>query len=175
MTRFARLAALLTVLLMVLASAAPALGKRADSQEVPIKGTVEGVHWIVEPGDVAFPDECEGFAYQFNSSGKGTLSHLGEVDYFLTHCTKFDPGPQWVGTITFTAANGDTLVVQETGYAGLIEDPPDGALGVEGTRLRPLVTQSRPAAQTRRQPTHLGTKFVGLRFAQGAEEPMHQI
>jgi hypothetical protein len=117
--RISRILALVTVLLVF---AIPAWA----GDEVPIKGTVTGGHGPVAPAG------CDGDAlWRFESSGKGQMSHLGRVDYQLTHCTYFVPMSGIVfrdGTITFTAANGDTLVIAQTGTAGVVGDPaaPDG-------------------------------------------------
>lgn len=114
--RISRMLAVAVVLLLV--AATPALA-RGPGDEVPIKGTVTGVHWIDEeaPG-------CSGEPlWRFSSSGSGKLSHLGRIDYFLTQCSYFDPEQGFVfrsGTITFTAPNGDTLVVAQMGSAGII-------------------------------------------------------
>ncbi len=130
MTRFTRLAALSTVLLLVLAVASPALGERAESKEVSIKGTVTSEH-TVESDPV--PSECAGFDWKFSGLGTGKLSHLGKVDFSLEHCTTSDSPTEsrWEnGTITFTAPNGDTLILTETGDSVLeFGDTPGPPLG----------------------------------------------
>jgi hypothetical protein len=94
--------------LLILASVLPAsAGHHQKSREVPIKGTVAGEHWVdQEPGP-------EGWT--FFSSGEGQMSHLGRVDYDLEQRSAFEPDFTVVssGTITFTAANRDTLVVAQ--------------------------------------------------------------
>jgi hypothetical protein len=118
MMKISRVAVLVTALLLVIAT--PALATQPD-HEVPIKGTVVGAHWI----DEAAPG-CDADAlWRFESSGTGQMSHLGRVDYFLTQCSFFDLEQGFTfgnGTITFTAANDDTLVIAQTGNSELIGD-----------------------------------------------------
>ncbi len=105
---------------------------------VPIEGSVIGEHSV----DPEAPD-CDGEPlWRFNSSGSGTLSELGDVDYDLTQCSYMDPELGFVfsdGTITFTAADGDTLVIAQEGTSEVIpvdpDDPEAGFAGftVEGT------------------------------------------
>ena len=67
------------------------------------------------------------------------MSHLGRVDYFLTQCTVFDfedlTATFGNGTITFTAANGDTLVIAQIGSSETLLDDSGAFIGftVEGT------------------------------------------
>ncbi|MFW2380173.1 MAG: hypothetical protein ACN4GZ_00330 [Acidimicrobiales bacterium] len=94
--------------LLILASVMPAsAGHRQKGPEVPIKGTVSGEHWVDQPPG---PD-----GWNFFSSGEGQMSHLGRVDYFLEQSSSFTPDSTVIstGTITFTAANGDTLVIAQ--------------------------------------------------------------
>jgi hypothetical protein len=52
--------------------------------------------------------------HRYFQSGTGVLSHLGAVTVEVTHCTWLDSastGHAGPGTITVTAANGDTLVL----------------------------------------------------------------
>jgi hypothetical protein len=107
MKTISRLTVVVTALLLVIAT--PALAQGPDN-EVPIKGTVTGTHWIDEtaPG-------CDGIPlWWFHSSGTGQVCHLGRVDYTLTQCSYIDPDRGFVfrnGEVTFVAANGDTLVI----------------------------------------------------------------
>lgn len=92
---------------------------------VPIAGTVTGTHWIGAPScDV--PDDALD-AWQFSSEGTGQMSRLGRVEYVLTQCTYVDPmtGPTSLGTVTFTAANGDVFVVVQRMNGTLIGDGPE--------------------------------------------------
>jgi hypothetical protein len=75
---------------------------------------------------------CTGYDWHFSASGIGNLSHLGKVEFDLAHCTT-SVSPllaEWNGgSITFTVANGDTLVVAESGDSDLQfvgEGPPIG-------------------------------------------------
>ncbi len=56
---------------------------------------------------------------RYTSTGTGGLLHLGRVHVVVTHCTRLDPatGAGWFddGTITITAANGDTLILDQQG------------------------------------------------------------
>ncbi len=79
------------------------------------------MHWL----DMS-ASGCEaGAMWRFNSEGMGKLSHLGKVHWYLTHCTYFDPAQGIVfrdGTITFTAPNGDRLIVAQVGTSGVVGD-----------------------------------------------------
>ncbi len=88
---------------MVMAFGAPAWA----ADEKPITGTVMGVHWI--------DDTVPGCSWEFYSMGTGTMAHLGKVHYYLEQCTIAGPaGITSNGTITFTAANDDVLVLAHT-------------------------------------------------------------
>lgn len=56
---------------------------------------------------------------RYGSTGTGKFLHLGRVLVVVTHCTRLDPatGAGWFddGTITITAANGDTVVLDHQG------------------------------------------------------------
>jgi hypothetical protein len=108
------------LLVLTLGLAAPAQAGRAHP--VPVKATVSGEHWVAPP-------DCDGDgAFQkWSSAGTGQMSHLGMVDYVLEQCTYMgDPFPPdyayGEGTITFTAANGDTLVIAQQGTGELVFD-----------------------------------------------------
>jgi hypothetical protein len=115
MKKLTRFGIVCVVLSLVLIS--PAAAAR-PGHEVPIKGSVTGAHWI----DESAPGCDEGALWRFESSGTGNMSHLGRVDYELTQCTFFDPSTGGFvfrdGTITFTAANNDTLVINQEGSSG---------------------------------------------------------
>lgn len=103
-----------------LAIAAPA----SAGVDVPIKGTVIGGGGP----DPAAPG-CPGTPiWRYNSPGTGNVSHLGTVESFLTHCTYPDLSFAY-GTITFTAANGDELVIAQEGSCLPILDGSGNFLG----------------------------------------------
>ena len=123
------------IIVIALMSVTPAMASPSADHDVPIKGTVMGEHWI----DPAAPDCGPGTSWQFYSSGTGKMSHLGKVDYFLTQCTVFNPEDLSAtfsnGTITFTAANGDTLVIAQVGGSEVFVDSDGNFIGftVDGT------------------------------------------
>jgi hypothetical protein len=129
--RLSRVLVLTTVLFV--AFAAPA----AATTEVPIKGTVVGPGGPqTDGGGVPQAPGCAaGAIWRFDSSGTGTMAHLGRVGYELSHCTYVDPATGLFlakdGEITFTAADGDTLVVAEEGVFEGIADA-TGLIGFEG-------------------------------------------
>lgn len=133
MRRFTRFAALLTVVVVVMAGVSPASGKGHEPKEVPFKGTTVSVEWgRFLPEDPDFPAECDGYTWYFFASGTGNVTHLGKVDFELGHCTA-EISEEFVvwegGTITFTAANGDTLEIAESGESELFfpnPGPPTG-------------------------------------------------
>ena len=97
-TVFVGLVAALTVSLSVAVSALAA--------ETPFKGTVNAV----ETGETAFPNRF------VDRHGTGTAAYLGN---YTEHVTMqiFIPTLSSMGTATFTAANGDTLVASVAGQA----------------------------------------------------------
>lgn len=123
MVRILRIFVVMTLLVVVLAPPATA------AHEGPIRGSVMGEHTAPDFTD---PDcIAAGYVWRFTSSGEGKagqMSHLGRIAaYDLTHCTA--PGPDGirsVGRITFTAANGDELIVEHTMLSEVIGDFPSG-------------------------------------------------
>lgn len=106
------------IAVLVLGFATPA----AAADEVPIKGTVLGDHWIDPSAPGCEPGTAD---WEFYSSGTGQMSHLGRVEYFLRQCTVFNPEQGTAvssGTIMFTAANNDTLVVAQEMNSQIIGD-----------------------------------------------------
>lgn len=135
MKRLSRVIGVATLALM--ATAGPAMATRGQpDRTVPINGTVSGEHWIVpQAEDCVVPDDAVDW-WRFSSTGSGQMSHLGSVDYFLTQCTYVVPpvGPISGGTVTFTAANDDTLVVAQSLQSQIIgEFPFPDAFTVEGS------------------------------------------
>lgn len=113
--------------LMVMAAAGPATASRGQPEHlVPIAGTVTGVHEVDHAATgCAVPPEAVD-SWRFSSWGTGQMTRLGTVDYFLTQCTYILPptGPISAGTITFTAANGDTFVIAQNMQSVIIEGLP---------------------------------------------------
>jgi hypothetical protein len=71
---------------------------------------------------------CPGHAWSFSSEGVGQMSHLGRVDYELWQCTNLvnESSFESVGTVTFTAANGDELHIAHTMDSWLVFGPHPG-------------------------------------------------
>jgi hypothetical protein len=133
------------LLLFALGSPAVSAGNDTMNQQVPIKGTVVGVDTFnpFDPG-CEFDFVPEGwFPYRFTTKGTGNVSHLGKVDFVLDNCSALNPdftaGVIGYGTITFTAANGDVLVIEHEGTTKAISPTEYTAdymwqiLGDEGT------------------------------------------
>jgi len=108
MTRLLRVTALFAALMVLTASTALATHGQ-PLHESPIGGASAGVDTY---GD---PSTCPaGAVWRYFHSGTGELSHLGAVTVEVTHCTWLDSattGHAGPGTITFTAANGDSLML----------------------------------------------------------------
>ncbi|MDH4044951.1 MAG: hypothetical protein OEY20_14090 [Gemmatimonadota bacterium] len=121
MLTFSRIAMVIAAFLML--GAAPTLAA-GPGQSVPIHGAVltEG-----PPPDMTAPGCESGAIWRFNRTGAGQLSHLGGVGSVQTHCTYLvTPMPfsadMGGGSITFTAANRDTLVLAYEGVTDAIMD-----------------------------------------------------
>jgi len=135
MLKMSRIAVVLAALLLV--SAAPALAA-GHAKTVPFHGAVlaEGP----EP-DMNAPGCDPGAIWRFSRAGAGDMLHLGDAEAVLSHCTYVVPDGSAFhalvlgGMITFTAANGDTLVLAYEGTTDGIVDATGGFLGytAEGT------------------------------------------
>jgi hypothetical protein len=102
-----RAAALLVALLLPLAATTAA----AADPVRPFAGTTTGA-------DSYGPPTCPGATWQYSTAGPGHFTHLGLVSIEVTHCTWLDSpasGHFGPGTATLTAANGDTLVLSQSG------------------------------------------------------------
>jgi hypothetical protein len=119
-----RLMLVLALVLLFGAATASAAPTSANGQDrpVPIKASLRGSDTI-DPTAPGCP-EGTAWSWRFTSEGTGNMSHLGKVDYVLTHCTLRDEGRFKFGTITITAANGDTLVLSEEGTFDFEPEPP---------------------------------------------------
>ena len=103
----------LVALLVLLLGGSAAWAGQGPMKPVPIKGALTGTHWV----DME-PETCPAGAFNFVSVGTGNVSHLGKVDYLLDNCTTLDFATMTVSiesTLTFTAANGDVLVLAQQG------------------------------------------------------------
>ncbi|NNC92563.1 MAG: hypothetical protein HKN80_08730 [Acidimicrobiia bacterium] len=119
MVRIVRIFVAVTLLVLAFPAPAAAVG------EVQIEGTVMGQHG---PPDFSAPDCPPGSEWRFPSAGSGHLSPFGTVDYSLTQCTRSGTEPASAlsdGTITFTFAKGDTLIIAQKMSSQLV-GPPDG-------------------------------------------------
>ena len=80
---------------------------------VPIHGSVGGHDGL------SAPDTCPaGAVARYTGTGGGEFSHLGAVDFVISHCTWPDSpttGHFGPGTVTLTAANGDRLMLADHG------------------------------------------------------------
>lgn len=104
---------LMVALLALLVGGSAAWAGQGSTNPVPIRGALTGTHWV----DME-PETCEAGAFNFVSVGTGNVSHLGRVDYVLDNCTTLDLATMTVSiesTLTFTAANGDVLVLAQEG------------------------------------------------------------
>ncbi|HJW21600.1 MAG TPA: hypothetical protein VJ506_04135 [Candidatus Limnocylindrales bacterium] len=116
-----RLITLAGAAVLSLALAGPALA--ADPVR-PFGGTVSG------PDSYLAPD-CPGAVWHYTSLASGEMLHLGRVSMAVSHCTWIDTfvddapatGHFGPGTMTFTAANGDTLVLSDWGTFRLVATP----------------------------------------------------
>jgi hypothetical protein len=107
MKRFVSLA---TALVLVLVLALPATA--ADPYR-PMKGTVTGADSMGAPVD------CPAWGqWRYQSRGTGRYTHLGFTSFHVSHCSAMTGptvGQFGAGTMTLTAANGDTLILRDWG------------------------------------------------------------
>lgn len=106
---------ILVAMLALVVGGSVAWAGHGPPKPVPIQGTLTGTHWV----DMAPPPgTCDGATFNFVSVGTGNVSHLGKVDFVQDNCTTLDMTTMTVsivGTLTFTAANGDVLVLVQEG------------------------------------------------------------
>lgn len=126
MLRFLRVSIVVAALLAL--NTVPGLAA-GHGRPVPVHGAV--LTWgpepdVTGPGCVADPS----LVWRFSRDGTGQLSHLGSVGIALSHCTYVVPDASGAfravfrdGTITFTAANRDTLVLAYTGTTEALMGP----------------------------------------------------
>jgi hypothetical protein len=105
-----RLASLAAAVLLTLALAVPAAA--ADPVR-PFRGGGSGTD------SMGAPVGCPAWAqWRYESDGTMRLAHLGRTSFHVSHCSAMTDGPRGVfgaGTITYTAANGDRLVISDWG------------------------------------------------------------
>jgi hypothetical protein len=116
MSTFSRLITLAAAFLFAVLFAAPA----PAAVTVPITFHYAGT-FAVTPGD---PSPCAGVPLTDTLTGTG--SHLGQFTATYPHCVNFAANT-FAGTATFTAPNGDLLVVLLGGSA---DDPACPAAGI---------------------------------------------
>jgi hypothetical protein len=92
----------------------PAMAGRVTAAEsVPFKGTLEGLHVSRTPLDPPFVFD------RFEADGQAT--QLGQFELVIQATVNFGSRPvTGTGTYTFTAANGDQLVAEQTGSSALV-------------------------------------------------------
>lgn len=125
MTKTFRILALVAIIGLI--GAVPAMA--VPDSGVPLKGSIVGVDAY---GD---PSTCPaGTSWRYFSTGPLQMSHLGGGDSDVTHCTVFNEetgtGTFGNGTITLTAANGDSLVLAQSGTFYIEGDPSPGGGGL---------------------------------------------
>jgi hypothetical protein len=101
-------------LLGLLTLTGPAMAGRAtEAEPVPFKGTLEGLHVSRTPLDPPFVND------RFEAEGQAT--QLGQFELVIEATVDFGSRPvTGAGTYTFTAANGDQLVADHTGFSALV-------------------------------------------------------
>ena len=101
-------------LLGLLTLTGPAMTGRALAAEaIPFKGTLEGLHVSRTPLQPPLVFD------RFETEGEAT--HLGHFDLVIEATVNFGARPvTGAGTYTFTAANGDQLVADHTGFSALV-------------------------------------------------------
>jgi hypothetical protein len=87
--------------------------KGAAADMLPFKGTLEGRHVSRTPLDPPFVFD------RFETEGQAT--QLGQFTLVVESTVNFGSRPvTGAGTYTFTAANGDSLVADQTGFSALV-------------------------------------------------------
>lgn len=105
-----RLIILGAALVLALAQAVPAAA--ADPAR-PFRGSGSGTDSMGAP--TGCPDWAQ---WRYDSTGTMYVTHLGLASFHVSHCSAMTGGPHGIfgaGTMTYTAANGDTLVISDWG------------------------------------------------------------
>jgi len=88
-------------------------GQVAAADSLPFKGTLEGRHISRTPLDPPFVFD------RFETGGQAT--QLGQFELVIEATVNFGARPvAGAGTYTFTAANGDQLAADHTGFSALV-------------------------------------------------------
>ena len=110
MNRSTLVASLALAVVIVAALARPAVA----GQPLPFKGSLEGLHVSRTPLDPPLVFDV------FELTGQAT--QLGQFELVIEAVVDFGTRPvTGVGTLTFTAANGDKLVADDNGFSALVE------------------------------------------------------
>lgn len=110
MKRRMSVASFALAIVVVAGLAGPALA----GQPLPFKGSLEGLHVSRTPLDPPLVFDV------FEITGQAT--QLGQFELVIEVVVDFGTRPvTGEGTFTFTAANGDTLVADATGFSALVE------------------------------------------------------
>jgi hypothetical protein len=109
MKRHSSAAGIALAILAVAGLAGPALG----GESLPFRGNMEGRHVSRTPLDPPFAFDV------FELTG--TATHLGRFNLTIEVLVDFGSRPvTGVGTLTFVAANGDTLIADISGFSALV-------------------------------------------------------
>ena len=101
-------------LALVIVVVAGLAGAAQAGNQLPFRGRLEGAHVSRTPLDPPLVFDV------FEATGEAT--HLGQFDLVIEAEVDFGSRPvTGEGTVTFTAANGDTLVAAITGFSSLVE------------------------------------------------------
>ena len=108
------LVALASGFAMRAAAGTPGQATPAAAHLLPFKGTLEGRHSSRTPLAPPFVFD------RFEADGQGT--QLGQFELVIEATVNFGARPvTGAGTYTFTAANGDRLVADHTGFSALVQ------------------------------------------------------
>ena len=134
MKRHNRIAGFVLTGLILLGIACPL----SAGEQLPFKGRLEGIHVSRTPiAPVVFD--------RFETTGNAT--HLGKFDLVIEASVDFGNRPPTAeGTMTFTTANGDTIVAHFTGSSALVE--PGLVLITEHATIDPDASTGRFAGAT---------------------------
>jgi hypothetical protein len=124
----------LTILSLLMLTGTALAGRATETAPIPFKGSLDGLHVSRIP--VSPPIVRD----RFEAEGQATL--LGQFDVVVEATVDFGSRPvTGAGTYTFTAANGDQLVADQTGFSALVE--PGVVLITETATIDPLRSTGR--------------------------------